>query len=153
MSCLNTFRSATKRCKRNDLPKSSPQGWGQKITKAPRLWQLGVKIWAFQLPQGSHGYITPPSKVITRKLTAEMMMFPTEPASVRSTPQNCLFDHPEGCGKGVTGVLSRHGWLVVEPTNWKSKSRQNKHLPQGSEWKYKMFDIWHHHHHLFHRDS
>ena len=41
-SCLNTFSSATKRCKRNDLPKSSPQGWGHKITKAPRLWQLGV---------------------------------------------------------------------------------------------------------------
>ena len=42
MSYLNTFSSATKRCKRNDLPKSSPQGWGHKITKAPRLSQLGV---------------------------------------------------------------------------------------------------------------
>ena len=42
MSYLNTFSSAPKRCKRNDLPKSSPQGWGHKTTKAPRLSQLGV---------------------------------------------------------------------------------------------------------------
>ncbi len=42
MSCPKTYSSATKRCKCNDLPKSSPHRYGHKITKAPRLWQLGV---------------------------------------------------------------------------------------------------------------
>ena len=56
MSYLNTFSSATKRCKRNDLPKSSPQGWGHKIIKAPRLSQLGVHVFC---PMMFHMILSP----------------------------------------------------------------------------------------------